>query len=202
MASACVIRNGGGKYCSRACFYESLKTRLEFACATCGKASISFPSKLAKGFGKYCSRECCAAAKRKDDAVKLNPAYESWHSMKKRCSSPNPNYSGRGIGVCDRWVNSFEVFLKDMGPRPPGMTLDRIDVNGHYEPSNCRWASPVTQSRNRRNTIMVRHRGRKIPLAEYAEIRGVRYAALNRRIRAGDGPREAADILIKKGCGV
>lgn len=74
--------------------------------------------------------------------------------MKGRCYTPTDakfqHYGGRGITVCERWLNSFENFLSDMGERPPGLTLDRIDTNGNYEPGNCRWATPLVQSRNRR----------------------------------------------------
>lgn len=82
------------------------------------------------------------------------PEYISWGGMIQRCTNPNYYqfrlYGGRGIKVCDEWLKSFSAFYDDMGERPEGTSLDRIDSDGNYEPSNCRWATALEQSRNRR----------------------------------------------------
>jgi hypothetical protein len=85
-----------------------------------------------------------------------SPTYRVWQALHARCGNPNnhayADYGGRGITVCERWA-TFEPFLEDMGVRPYAMSLDRIDPNKGYEPSNCRWADAKTQSNNRRNSF-------------------------------------------------
>lgn len=86
--------------------------------------------------------------------TKSSPTYRAWANMRQRCTNPNnpkwEYYGGRGITVCARWADSFEAFLADMGVRPEGMSLDRIDTNGNYGPDNCRWTTWSEQVKNRR----------------------------------------------------
>lgn len=104
------------------------------------------------------------------------PTYASWSHMKGRCLNSKEmhfkNYGGRGIQVCERWKNSFEAFLCDMGKRPDGRTLDRIDVNGMYCPENCRWATKLEQDNNRRGTIMVSVNGASMSFMNASRLLG------------------------------
>lgn len=112
--------------------------------------------------------------------------YATWAMMVVRCTAKGgahyASYGGRGISVCERWQNSFEDFRDDMGPRPPGTTLDRIDVNGNYEPRNCRWADRKTQSRNKRNSRFVVMDGVRYHIAELSEKHGIGMRTLSYRI--------------------
>jgi hypothetical protein len=109
--------------------------------------------------------------------------------MIQRCDYPSHNryelYGGRGIKIAPEW-RDFEKFFKDMGKRPtPQHTLDRIDVNGNYCRSNCRWATQKEQQRNRSNNTYVFYQGNSVSLIEAAELSGIKYSTLLRRIKMG-----------------
>lgn len=103
---------------------------------------------------------------------KMSLTYRSWQGMKTRCLNKNDptysNYGGRGISICDRWLK-FENFFEDMGERPPGYELDRIDNNGNYCKLNCRWVTSKINNRNRRNNHLITHEYKTMCLSEWAE---------------------------------
>ena len=114
------------------------------------------------------------------------PTYEVWYNMQHRCFNKNnhvyKNYGGRGITVCDRWLK-FENFYEDMGDKPKGLTLDRNDNHGNYEPSNCSWVTRKEQSRNIRSNRMIKYGGREQCMAEWAEEIGISQNALGCRLK-------------------
>ena len=121
-------------------------------------------------------------------------AYSSWHHMRDRCLNPASakweHYGGRGITICDRWA-TFEAFYEDMGDCPPGHTIDRIDVNGNYEPGNCRWADALAQSRNVRRNVKLSMGGETLPVWEWSERVGISVTTLIMRRRRGWSDSEA-----------
>lgn len=126
--------------------------------------------------------------------------FNVWRNIKERCENKNyktyPHYGGRGIRLCDEW-HDFEVFerwAKTHG-YGQGLTIDRIDVNGNYEPSNCRWVTPKQQARNRRKTVFLEHNGEKRSLAEWAEVLGEKFTTLQWRYYNG---WSAEEILFGK----
>lgn len=125
----------------------------------CGNESIVAAGNLTSGTSKSCG---CLKSDRIKETKTIHgrgtkdPTYGTWYSMRQRCRNPNNHkykyYGGRGITVCKRW-DAFLDFLADMGERPAGRTLDRIDPDGNYEPGNCRWATPREQRLNQRKQL-------------------------------------------------
>lgn len=131
---------------------------------------------------------------------RISPTYLSWQRMKARCLNPNASdyrhYGGRGIMVCERWFK-FENFFADLGERPAGLELDRIDTNGHYEPTNCRWVTKRQNARNRRSTVMVTVNGVSRSATEWDEVTGLGRDTCSQRIKAGWDPVKAATTPLK-----
>lgn len=121
--------------------------------------------------------------------------HDAWAAMKARCMNPKSHYyhryGGRGIVICERWLNSFANFLADMGPRPEGTSLDRIDNNGNYEPGNCRWATQKEQMRNMSRNRSVTAFGETRLMCEWEEIAGLTSGSVSNRLRNGWSPERA-----------
>lgn len=118
------------------------------------------------------------------------PTHQTWSAMRSRCRTHH-RYADRGITVDPRW-DSFENFLADMGERPPGQTLERIDNDGPYGPSNCRWATRAEQGNNRENTVFITYRGRTQTVAQWAKEVGLSRGVLYNRIAIHGWPVERA----------
>jgi hypothetical protein len=118
-----------------------------------------------------------------------HPLYGIWQSMKTRCFNPNRNdyhrYGGRGITVCESWRTNFKQFVADMGPRPEGHTLDRIDNNGHYCPENCQWSTYHFQNRNRRDTRFLTFQGKTQCIVDWSKDLNIKDSTIRDRLRRG-----------------
>jgi len=140
---------------------------------------------------------------KKDFVFTEQPEYSTWMNMKAICYNPNNpaynDYGGRGIQVCDRWLESFENFYNDMGKKPTSKhSLDRIDVNGDYCPENCRWADDKTQANNTRRNHFLEYNGIKHTLAEWSRIIGKSHKLISDRLSLGWSIGEALEFEQRK----
>jgi hypothetical protein len=123
--------------------------------------------------------------------------------MKQRCCNPKRTqyylYGARGITICQRWLDSFENFLEDMGNKPDNSyTIDRIDVNGNYEPSNCKWSTKIEQGNNRRNNHYITVNGITRTLSEWAEVTGIKRKTIQKRIEKGWSDIDAVSLPLQR----
>ena len=163
----------------------------------CGTICIVMGWNLTKGTTQSCGclqREETKNRFKKHGMSKTN-SYKIWSYMKDRCSNyRNPDYDsygGRGIKVCERW-NKFENFYADMGERPKDLTIERINNNENYSPSNCKWATRKEQGRNTRSNHRISYKGKTKCIAEWAEDLGFNYQALWSRLQRHPNNIEAA----------
>ena len=168
---------------------NSLNGHTRWLCqCECGNTTIVFGSNLRRGQTQSCGciqKEVTSnRSKKHGHTIPQSKEYKAWCGMIQRCTNPNNtaygNYGGRGVQVCDQWRNSFETFLEDMNNVPTSeYSLDRIDSNGNYEPSNCRWATRQEQNSNRSNNIIIDGK----TLAEVCREKGLSYATIRARIQ-------------------
>lgn len=171
----------------------------------CGNISMVWTQNLRSGNVRSCgclARETSAKGMRKMNTTHgmcYTPTHRSWRNMLYRCTSPSDpsyaRYGAIGITVCARWTEpdgqGFLNFLSDLGERPKGMTLDRIDNAKGYDPTNCRWATPTMQMNNRSTTRFIEFDGRRQSTGQWSAETGIPFGVLTLRIKAGWSPARA-----------
>jgi hypothetical protein len=173
---------------------------------SCGGKITARKNSLIQGNPKSCgciSKEKSLNGERRRYGVDLIPEYGVWLGMKGRCYNLNDtkykNYGARGIIVCNRWLNSFHDFLEDMGNRPSSKhSIERDNVNGNYEPNNCRWATDIEQANNRTNNRVLEIDGISKNLCQWADEVGIKRETLAYRINSGMSPKEAIKKPVKE----
>ena len=155
----------------------------------CGTERVLAGGDLRSGHSKSCGcyQKEVVSEVNSTHGMRQSREYAAWCAMMTRCTNQNSiayaNYGGRGIKVCDRW-KSFENFYADMGDAN-GLTLDRIDVNGNYEPSNCRWATRKEQGNNKRNNNVIEFDGKRMTAMQWSDATGIGESTIRRRLRLG-----------------
>ena len=171
----------------------------------CGTKKPVIMSTLTGGKSRSCGckAQALSAEKTTKHGHASTPTYKSWHAMKQRCEGKggHASYVERGITVCDRWLE-FENFLQDMGLRPHGTTLDRIDNAKGYEPSNCRWADHITQANNRDTCVKQSVNNEFLTIAEAARKYGKHISGVRHRVRKGWTLADAVTTPMRNGKGL
>lgn len=167
---------------------ESYRGQARWHCrCSCGGSTITNTQKLKSGHTKSCG--CIPRERASKHGKHKHPTYTTYHAMLQRCHNPKSSrysrYGARGITVCDRWRESFENFLEDMGDRTKGYTLDRIDNDGNYTPDNCRWADLPTQYRNRSQTVWLELNGETKCVTDWCAEYGIDTTTFTMRLKRG-----------------
>lgn len=180
--------------------------RVEKACLKCGKVFLCMSSPIALKRKKFCSRPCNISYQHTIHGHcadwQQSPTHRTWSSMKQRCLNKNygkyPVYGGVGITICARWL-TFENFLDDMGERPVGTTIDRIDGTKGYFPGNCRWATPIEQQQHIRHNVFRTMDGRTQSLSAWARELKMDVMTLKYRIKRGWSDDQILNIKARYG---
>ena len=164
----------------------------KFLCkCDCGNEKVIPSTSLHSGDAKSCG--CLnmetLLARSITHGMSKTPIYRTWFGIKSRCTNVKNDdyeyYGGRGITICDRWLKSFENFFADMGERPEGTEIDRIDNNKGYSPENCRWVTHKQNCRNFRQNRIIEHLGRSMTLVEWSEETGINQDRIRGRLNNG-----------------
>jgi hypothetical protein len=155
----------------------------------CGTELIVGGHRLRQGRKNRCAAATHKVPRPPTLTAEYKSEYQSWRNMLARCTDPShknyKNYGARGITVCERW-SKFKNFMLDMGRKPdPKFTIEREDVNGNYEPTNCKWISRKDQGRNKRNSVFVAYQGKKMLLIDLVEELGLSRAVVHGRLKMG-----------------
>lgn len=187
---------------------ETVKTSDTFnwkCICDCGNFTSVKASRLKYGWTKSCG--CLLNDRRRTASIshgmRRSAEYNIWCGMKARCYNRNneayDRYGGRGIRVADHWLESFENFYEDMGPRPsPEYSIERIDNNWHYTPRNCIWANNEDQANNRRSNRYIDYLGETKTVAEWAREYGLTYPTLSKRLKNGRTMEEAINFKNRR----
>ena len=157
----------------------------------CGAEKTVSGSHLKSGHTKSCGcvRKEITSKRYFKHGMTQSPIYNIWSNMKCRCLNRNDaqykDYGGRGILICKAWLDSFETFLSDMGEKPEGLSIDRIDNNGNYEPNNCRWSDRYEQNNNARSNVKITYKGKTLNMAQWARELNINKGTLRSRLNAG-----------------
>lgn len=164
----------------------------------CGKMHEVASTNLTRGKVRSCGCSQSVSAN-----MSRTPTYKTWAHAKDMCYNANnrqyKNYGARGIRMCERWRDSFKRFLEDMGERPSkAHCLCRIDINGHYEPKNCKWDLHIAHGNNRRNNRRIELDGVTYTVAQFARTFGINYSTVMRALRNEKTPSDILDKYVDK----
>jgi hypothetical protein len=159
-------------------YVHSALWRVKYTCGHSADVALTQAKVCKTGLCSKCAKTKVCVDRSSHGSTRT-PTYQSWRSMKARCYDKNSNrfqfYGARGIKVCDRWLNSFENFYSDMGERPDGMSLDRVDTDGNYEPSNCKWSTEIEQANNKTTNLLFTDGEQVWSLMRWCDIFGKDY---------------------------
>lgn len=187
-------------------YSHTLEKKAYWNCVcSCGKKVVIHGIHLRSGNTKSCGHNrylnAAKASKEKNSThgMEGTKTYKTWRSIKERCTNENhKSYKYyKNIEICEKWLKSFEGFLEDMGVRPNGKTIDRIDNNKGYFKENCKWSTPKEQARNRKSNVFLNIGSESKTIAEWSEIYGISQDTLRYRIKSGWSHEDAITTKVK-----